>query len=243
MVSSLTIPAMAPAIEYPDSDGEPIADNTLQFEWIVVLKENLELLFRDRPDVFVAGDLLWYPVEGNNRLRRAPDVMVVFGRPKGYRGSYQQWLENQIAPQVVFEIISPGNRLTEMARKFDFYQRYGVEEYYIYNPDNFELSGWVRQDIYLAPVELIDNWVSPLLEICFQIIDRKFQILRPDGRAFLTFGELDQLRHQAELRAETAELRAETAEVRAETAEQRAEKLANYLRSQGLNPDDIVSGH
>ncbi len=32
--------------------------------------------------------------------------MVVFGRPKGDRGSYKQWLENQIAPQVVFEILS-----------------------------------------------------------------------------------------------------------------------------------------
>ena len=59
-------------IIYPDSDGQPMADNTKQFRWIVVIKENLELLFADNPDVFVAGDLLWYPVEGNNRLRRAP---------------------------------------------------------------------------------------------------------------------------------------------------------------------------
>ena len=50
----------------------------------------------------MAGDLLWYSVEGNNKLRQAPDVMVVFGVEKGDRGSYQQCQENNIVPQVVF---------------------------------------------------------------------------------------------------------------------------------------------
>ncbi len=80
------------AITYPDSDGEPMADNTQQFELIVWIKDNVERLVANDPNVFVAGDLLWYPVEGDNRTRQAPDVMVVFGRQKGYRGSDQQWL-------------------------------------------------------------------------------------------------------------------------------------------------------
>ena len=63
-------------IDYPDSDGEPMAENTLQFEWIVTIKGNLEILFLDRPDVFVAGDLFWYPVEGDPKTRTAPDAMV-----------------------------------------------------------------------------------------------------------------------------------------------------------------------
>jgi Uma2 family endonuclease len=137
-------------IVYPDSDGQPMADNTRQFRWIVTIKENLELLFADRPDVFVAGDLLWYPIAGNNKLRQAPDVMVVLGRPKGDRGSYQQWEEGGVAPQVVFEIPSPGNRLKEMHRKLMFYQTYGVQEYYIYDPDDYELMGWQR--LALVPV-------------------------------------------------------------------------------------------
>src|SRR5580704_8781723 len=90
-----------PAIEYPDCDGEPMSDNTLQFKWIVVIKENLEAVFRDDPQVFVAGDLLWYPVEGQPTIRAAPDTLVAFGRPKGHRGSYRQWEEKNIAPQVV----------------------------------------------------------------------------------------------------------------------------------------------
>ena len=74
-------------IDYPDSDGQPMAENTLQYRWIVTIEGNLDRLFHARPDVFVAGDLLWYPVQGDPTIRMAPDALVVFGRPKGDRGS------------------------------------------------------------------------------------------------------------------------------------------------------------
>src|SRR5437762_14320117 len=104
-MSTIISPAPPPAIVYPDSDGQPMSDNTLQFKWIVVIKEGIEALFRRDPNVFVAGDLLWYPVEGEPTIRSAPDVMAAFGRPKGERGSYRQWEEQGIAPQVVFDIL------------------------------------------------------------------------------------------------------------------------------------------
>src|SRR5262245_45876770 len=112
---------------YPESDGRPMADNTKQFRWIVTIQGGLDALFRDSPNVVVAGDLLWYPVEGQNRIAAAPDVLVVFGRPKGDRGAYLQWKEEHIAPQVVFEVLSPGNTPNEMTNKFAFYNRYSVE--------------------------------------------------------------------------------------------------------------------
>jgi len=104
MSISITTPRR-PAIVYPDSDGKPIAENTLQFEWIVTIKEGLDRAFHDRPDVFVAGDLFWYPVEGRPDICTAPDALVAIGRPKGHRGSYKQWEEDGIAPQVVFEVL------------------------------------------------------------------------------------------------------------------------------------------
>src|SRR5436305_7914457 len=154
---------------YPDSDGKPMADNTLQFEWITTIKGGLDALFRDDPNVFVAGDLLWYPVEGDNKTRTAPDATVVFGRPKGYRGSYMQWREEGIAPQVVFEILSPGNRIQEMLRKFRFYEHYGVEEYYIYDPDDVELTGWRRVGEGLEEIPEPNGWRSPRPGIQFDL--------------------------------------------------------------------------
>lgn len=221
-----------PEIIYPDSDGEPMSDNTQQFELIVWIKENLELLFANNNSVFVAGDLLWYPVEGNNLLRQAPDVMVAFGRQKGYRGSYQQWLEDNIPPQVVFEIWSPGNRPSNMARKFQFYAQYGVEEYYLYKPDLLDLTGWRRGESTLEVIEEIEGWVSPRLGVRFQLAEERLQIYRPDGQPFLTYLELAQQREQAEARAEEAEARVQESEARVQL-------LAAKLREMGIDPNQL----
>src|SRR5580704_14411094 len=129
-MTAVIAPVTPSRIVYPDTDGLPMAENTLQFEWIVTIKGGLDHLFADAPEVFVAGDLFWYPAEGHPEIRAAPDAMVVFGRPKGHRLSYLQWEEGGIPPQVVFEVLSPGNRFGEMLRKFEFYQHHGVEEYY-----------------------------------------------------------------------------------------------------------------
>src|SRR5581483_7925797 len=127
-MATVTTAAPESEIVYPDSDGQPMADNTRQFEAIVMIQGGLDAQFRNDPNVFVAGDNLWYPVQGRTDICQAPDVYVAFGRPKGHRGSYKQWEEGNIPPQVVFEVLSPSNRYSEMQRKFWFYERYGVEE-------------------------------------------------------------------------------------------------------------------
>jgi len=209
-----------------------MADNTKQFRWINIIHYNLEWLFADNPFVFVAGDLLWYPVDGNNKLRQAPDVMVAFGVTKGDRGSYQQWNENNIAPQVVFEIRSPGNRQTELDRKLLFYDRYGVEEYYLYAPDKNDLSGWLRSQSRLDAIDPMDGWVSPRLQIRFALSPVELQLYRPDGSSFSSYIEIQQQLEQAEQRVTKAEQRATQ-------AEQRAARLEQQLRAAGIDPEQI----
>jgi Uma2 family endonuclease len=220
----------ADGVVYPDSDGKPMADNTLQWEWIATIKSGFDALYRDDPLVFVAGDLLWYPVRGNPRIRQAPDTLIAFGRPKGYRGSYIQHLEGGVAPQVVFEVLSPGNRRVEMARKFDFYQRYGVEEYYVYNPYKGWIEGWRRQGDRLAPIEAMQGWVSPRTGVRFGIAGIELLLVRPDGERFKSYLELDAARAEAEA------ARAEAEAARAE-AEARAVRLAERLRAAGIDPE------
>jgi Uma2 family endonuclease len=223
-MSSTTVET-APIV-YPDSDGMPMADNTQQFRAIVTIQGNLDALFRDRDDVFVAGDLLWYPVEGRPDIRRAPDVLVAFGRPKGDRGSYRQWEEGGIAPQVVFEVLSPGNTLTEIAAKFEFYDTYGVEEYYVYDPERGEMTGWRQAAGRLRVIEEIDGWVSPRLGVKFRREGGDVRLYLPDGRPFVSFVELQAQLEQERQRAEAEQQRAE-AEAQARTeAERRAEAEA-----------------
>ena len=222
-------------IIYPDSDGQPMADNTKQFQWIVTIKENLEILFASQSNVFIAGDLLWYPVSGET-IRQAPDVLVVFGRPKGNRGSYNQWEEENIPVQVVFEILSPGNTLKEMAKKLRFYERYGVEEYYIYDPDKNDLNGWLRtqesEQNRLEVIEEINTWVSPRLGIRFHLTPQTLEIYRPDGEKFLTSVELAQQREQERQRADNAET--QLLEER-----QRYQDLLKKLQEKGINPEQL----
>jgi Uma2 family endonuclease len=221
-----------PKVTYPDSDGQPMSDNTLQFKWIVTIEGGLEGVFNDDANVFVAGDLLWYPVEGKPTIRAAPDAMVVFGRPKGDRGSYKQWEEEGIPPQVVFEVLSPGNRAGELERKFQFYERYGVEEYYIYDPDRGDLVGWRRVNDILEEIPDMAGFQSPRLKIRFEPGEGpdNLKIIGPDGEPFRTYAELVKQRNADRLRAdEKARL--------AEEQTQRADRLAARLRELGIETD------
>ncbi len=221
-----------PELIYPESDGQPMADNTKQFRWIVTIKEGLEWLFQNDPNVFVAGDLLWYPIEGDNVTRAAPDAMVVFGRSKGERGSYQQWKEDNITPQVVFEVRSPGNTQTELDKKLVFYDRYGVEEYYLYDPDKGDLSGWLRRGDRLDVIEPILGWVSPRLGVRSEMSGTELQLYRPDGERFATYVELAAMREQERQAKEQAQEQLEQERLR-------SQQLGNRLRDLGINPDEL----
>ncbi|MGJ0608046.1 Uma2 family endonuclease [Cylindrospermopsis raciborskii] len=195
-----------PKIVYPESDNKPMADNTRQFTWIVKIKENLEILFKSNVDVFVAGDLFWYPVEGSNKIKLAPDTMVVFGRPKGHRGSYRQWEEDNIPPPVVFEILSPSNNNTEMDRKKLFYLEHGVEEYYVYDPDRISLEVSIRENNSFKEIENFTTWTSPRLKIRFDMSQDELVIYYPDGSKFLSPVELSNYAEQETQRAEREKL-------------------------------------
>ena len=234
MVSQLQSPTYSEVI-YPESDGKPMANNTTQFRWILVIQQNLDWLFADNPNVFVAGDLFWYPVEGKRNIVNAPDVMVVFGRPKGDRGSYQQWNEAGIAPQVVFEILSPSNTQNEMDRKLLFYERYGVEEYYIYNPDGNHLQGWLRAEEGLDVIPNMADWVSPRLGIRFGLSADNLDIFRPDGEPFLSYLEISQRLEEQRQLAEEAQQTAEEQRQIAQEAQQAIRDAIPRLLGMGLN--------
>jgi Uma2 family endonuclease len=237
---------------YPDSDGQPMSDNTLQWECVVTIKCGLEVQYLDDPHVFVAGDLLWYAAEGHPEIRTAPDALTAFGRPKGYRGSYKQWEEGGIAPQVVFEVLSPGNRAAEMSRKLEFYDKYGVEEYYLYDPYENVWSGWLRGgDGHLHEIPSMAGWISPRLKIRFETNAGDLELYHPDGRRFATFAELAQQAEQERQEKEEAQQRAdlekdraqkekERADLekdRAQKEKERADRLAAQLRALGMNPE------
>jgi hypothetical protein len=174
------------------------------------------------------------------------------------RGSYKQWEEGGVPPTVVFEVLSPGNTFMEMDDKYLFYEEHGVEEYYIYDPDNQRLKGFVREGSPLRRVRRVDGFVSPKLRIRFDLSSGELQVFAPDGRRFLSYVELaaqrdqeqqarkeaeqgrlqaEQARLQAQQEAEQAQQACQRAEQEAEQARQRLERLAAQLRALGADPE------
>ncbi len=183
------------------TDGSPVSGDTGQRRWIATLYANLAAIFRDRPDVFVAGNLLWYPVEGQPEVRSAPDVLVVFGRPKGDRGSYKQWEEGGVPPTVVFDVLSPEYPAWRWNEMLGFYDEHGVDECYWYDPNDRRLMPFVRIDGDMCRVRSANGFVSPRLGIRFGLSGPELAVFRPDGRPFLSVEELATSYAAAEQRA------------------------------------------
>lgn len=241
---SAGVPSKSSPIIYPDSDGQPMAENTLQYEWIVTIKGNLDRICVGERAAFVAGDNLIYPVEGQPEICKAPDVYVAFGRPRGHRGSYKVWEEGGVFPQVIFEILSPKNTRKEMERKLAFYRDYGAEEYVVFDPDENVLEIYERVGDRFALVNKPNGWISPRLGIRFDMGGEELVIHGPDGKRFLTYEELFEEAEAAAAKASEAEERAKQAELDAKIADAQlakskaeAARLRAKLVAAGIDPD------
>ena len=127
------------AIDYPESDGKPLAENDPQLHAIHYAFGALLLHYCDRADVYVSADLLIYYEEGNPRVSVAPDVFVVFGVEDRMRGNYKVWEEGK-GPDFVLEVASPNTWREDVERKPGIYARLGVREYFLYDPTGEHLT-------------------------------------------------------------------------------------------------------
>lgn len=123
--------------------------------------------------------------------------------------------------------------LGNLAKKLLFYQRYGVEEYYIYDPDLNELTGFLRSEDWLQEINQIYGWISPRLGIRFELTPQTLEIYRLDGYKFLTPVELDQIRTQ-ERQAKEAALQ------QLEEERQRYQDLLTRLQERGIDPEQLL---
>ncbi len=120
-------------IEYPESDGQPMAESDLHRDLMIDLIHALKSRYAREPEVYIGGNLLLYYAEGNPRASIAPDVFMVRGVPKKRRRTYLLWRERR-APSIVIEVTSESTRGEDLGKKKDCYERLGVEEYFLFDP-------------------------------------------------------------------------------------------------------------
>jgi Uma2 family endonuclease len=149
-------------IEYPETDGEPMAETDLHRQLMTDLIAALEGFFQSRPDVYVSGNLLLYYVKGNPSKRVAPDVFVVRGVKKGPRRIYKLWEEGR-APAIVIELSSRKTWREDLYTKLRLYEQLGVAEYFIFDPEYDYLPepllGWQLKDGEYVPLEVKEGRV------------------------------------------------------------------------------------
>lgn len=126
------IPFQREEIEYPTSDGQPLAESEIHYDVISELVSALRRRYRDVPDVWVGANMFLCYEEGNPRAVIAPDVIMAKGIGKHKRDNYLLWQERP--PSLIVEVSSRSTRLEDLKKKKEIYQRIGVEEYILYDP-------------------------------------------------------------------------------------------------------------
>ena len=91
--------------------------------------------------------------EDGVRHALVPDLFVVFGVPNKDRSSYKVWEEGNV-PAFVLEVASEGTYKKALSRKKSAYERMGVREYCVFDPNGdmywprlqlFRLEGEIYQ--------------------------------------------------------------------------------------------------
>lgn len=220
------------SIEYPDSDGEPMAENDWQLDAMISAISTLREWFADREDVYAGGDMLIYYQMNDNETRVAPDIFVVFGTEKHRRNSWIVWREGK-APDIVMEVASGSTWRRDMREKRDIYAEMGVVEYWRFDPtSNYFLPPLVGErlgDGEYSTIELTTNrdgvvWGHSTvlgLDVC-ALTDGNLRFYDPVSGQWLRT-----LHEEAAARQE-----AETAVKREMAARQAAEEELRVLREQ-----------
>jgi len=245
-------------IEYPSSDGEPMAESDITRDYMIYTVEAAILYFQGRSDVYVSANSFIYYEQGNNQAVVAPDFYVVFGVAKRKRDNYKVWEEGGITPDFVLEITSATTQTKDQETKPEIYRALGVREYFQYDPSGDYLNP------ILQGVRLINNQYEPIpahniafdtlwlfsevLGLELHIISGELRFRVPETGEFLKTHKEENL---GRLMAEQARLAEQQARVAAEQgllAEQQARgaaestlrSLLTQLLNSGMNLEQVA---
>jgi len=174
-------------INYPETDGQPMADSDAQRKPLTYLIEALDYHFHKQRQVYVSGDLLIYYEKGNPKASVAPDVFVVFCVPKHPRKTYKTWIEGK-APDVVIEIASSSTFHKDEKVKPLLYQGLGVQEYFQFDPTG-ELMQPVLRGRYLDEngqyqQMIVEQLKEETLRLSSRVLALEFHVEKDELRVF-----------------------------------------------------------
>jgi Uma2 family endonuclease len=199
-------------IDYPESDGKPMAESEEHADELRAAVETLRDWFAQDPKVYVAGNNFIYFVEGDTKQAVSPDCYVVRGVPKRKRRTYRMWEEGGTVPSFVLEITSKSTRREDLGDKMSIYRDdLKVPEYFLFDLSRDWVTDGVRGQRLVGgvyrPIEPDVNGRvrSEELGLELGVVGRELRFYRPGERAPL----LRRDERLAKAEAENARLRAE----------------------------------
>jgi len=217
--------------ELPCSDDIPV-DNEDQNFLPNVLLFLLNSIWASRMDWFFGVDMAVYHTTGiNPRVPVVPDGFLSLGVERKKNGksrkSYAVWEENQVVPILTLEMVShsPGGEYDE---KMAIYTRLGVLYYVIYNPEFWRRDQHQPFEVY----KLVDGNYQLQIGEPYWMPEVGLGIGRYQG---VVAGIPQELLSWYNQRGD----RYLSAEEQAQQERSRAEQLADYLRSLGIDPDNL----
>lgn len=242
-------------VAFPPADlwsDEPPLESDLHRDQIDLLIRLIRWICRDRQDVYVAGNLTVYysPNQKKSEYFRGPDVFVVLGTDNHPRRSWTVWHENGKYPNLIVELFSDSTAEVDRGEKKEIYQSvWRVPEYFWFDPVTLEFQGFQLVKGQYEPIQPnAQGWLwSDELGLYWGIEQQMLRLFTSGGRLVPlpeedAIQQAEQERQRAEQERQRAEQERQCAEQerqRAEEAEQRAARLAEQLRSLGVDPDQM----
>ncbi len=244
-----TLPSTA---DLPCSDDTPV-DNEDQNLLPNLLLLLLTRIWAGQMDWYFGVDMAVYHTTGiSPKVPVVPDGFLSLGveRKKGgkSRRSYATWEENDVVPIFGLEMVSHTPR-EEYDEKLDLYAKLGVLYYLVYNPEFWRRDQHQPFELYklvngVYHLQIGEPYWMPEVGLG---IGRYRGLVGGIDQEILTWYDqqgdrylsAEELADQERSRAEQEQLRAEQERSRAEQEQRQRQRLEAYLRSQGIDPDQL----
>lgn len=203
---------------------EPEMESSLHYMQLLLLVSCLEWLWRDQSDFFIGANLTIYfsRQQLRNRDFRGPDFFLVKQTQKRPRNAWVVWEEDGKYPNLIIELLSTSTATTDRTLKKDLYQeRFRTPEYFWFSPDTLEFEG-------------------------FRLMGNRYQEITPNAQGWrwseelglylgVEQGQLGYFTSEGD-KVPTPQEAALQERQEKELAQQQAERLAQRLRSLGIDP-------
>jgi Uma2 family endonuclease len=230
-------------------EGYYLPSSTFHGRVISDARDLLTRRYHDRADVIVFGDVVvkWDIPDLNDHC---PDLCVVFGiRNKEQNRSEWVVAVEGVRPALIIEVVSPRYRKTDRETKVVHYAQAKVQEYVIVDRRRYrgqlldEVIGYQLVADRYQPITPDDEGRILCATVGLWISFQDGQLVMEDaatGEPLLSALELAQQAAQAQQQVAEALQQAEQERQRAAQAQHRAEQLAELLRLQGIDPDQVL---